>query len=410
MRQYVRTDQGAGWIGRSEPLVRSGSIFINLTPARLQLEGKTTVLPAGTCFVRSRDLTRRTSSKPREERRTHLIVEEGLHHLERLCYHVRSSERADHGVMVERHEDIAVVAKELFECGQMTFDDHARLTMALAEIRTSFDEHKKNEHKQTVRKRIDTVSAQRSRAGRFKPAPAALTAFASTAHIRRRIEQIIGIHAAFSAGAVASRAKLDEVKRHTSAVWVDLQPKAPVLEIIETAMDNTRRSRVLVNIALRNVDTFEDNLKVVTAMPYRPLAELSLYTVNDLRRNIKLGRVKPVQESLDRLRYLLRRMRMLWFVERSLIHILSFLPDDGDVPTALMQTFRERLGNAEQRVSNMEDAEFDPELRLIVQEYFRATRTNLKDGGYERAREELKHLTRDLRTQPLHPPARRKAA
>ena len=409
MRQFIRTDQGSGWVNRFEAMGK-GRILIALVPVHLRCEGKTTVLPAGTVFMRNRDLERRTFKKPREERRTHMIIEEGLHHLERLCHHVRSNERADYVRMAERHEDIAQVAKDLFECGQLTFEIHERLQATISVIRKDFDEMKKNENKVTVRKRLDTTNAQRTRAGRFKPAPAALTAYASTAHVRKRLDEVSGIHAAFSADAIETRVKLDEVKQLTGAVWVDVQVGSPVLELVDKALDHLTRSRVLVNIAVGNVATFATNLKAITAMPYVPLARLALRAVDDLRRNIKLGRVKQANEATECLRYLLRRMRMLWYVERSLIHILSFLPDDGDVPAALMNTFRKRLGDAEERVKNMQSAEFDPELRLLVQEYFDATRTNLADGSYDRAHDELKRLTKDLRVQPVHPAPRRKAA
>jgi hypothetical protein len=43
-------------------------------------------------------------------------------------------------------------------------------------------------------------------------------------------------------------------------------------------------------------------------------------------------------------------------------------------------------------------------------EYFDAVRTNLKNGDYDRARDELKQLTRELRSQPVRIQASRKAA
>jgi hypothetical protein len=410
MRKFVRTDQGAGWVNRAEPITHRGRMFYAQTPVRLKDGDKARTLPAGTIFVHNRALERQTMHKPREERRTHLIVEEGLHHAERLCAHVRSTERADRTVMIERYEDIASISKDLVECGQLSFEIHERLTRTLAEIRKDFDEHKRNDHKETVRRRLDTAGAQKTKAGRFKPAPAALTAFASTAHVRKRLDEIAGIHAAFSADAIEVHAKLEETKACMSSVWIDFQPEAPMLAILEQALTNKTRSRPLVSLACHHVELHVRNLSQIEAMPYRPLADAGIVAARELKWALQQGRVKTSREAYARILELVRRMRMLWFIERSLIQVLSFLPDDGSVPTDLMDRFRDRLGRAEKRVSDLSDHELDPDLRKLMAEYFDAVRTNLKNGDYDRARDELKQLTRELRSQPVRIQASRKAA
>jgi hypothetical protein len=409
MRQFVRTDQGAGWVNRAEAITYRGRMFTALAPVSLRLDGRFRTLPAGTIFGRNRALERRTRYKPREEQRTHIIVEEGLHDAERLCYHVRATERVDHAIMVDRHEDIARVAKDLVECGQLSFKDHAMITTFIESIREDFDEHKTNPHKVTVRTRLDTANNQRTKAGRFKPAPAALTAYASTTHIRKRLDEIAGIHAAFSTDALEVGAKLRETELCMESVWEDFQPNSGMIDILEQALANKTRSRPLVVLACHRVDLHRLNLEMITAMPYRPLADAALHAIHDLKWNLEQGRVKPSREACARVLELVRRMRMIWYVQRSLIWLLSFLPDDGTVPTDLVQRFRQRLGEAEVRVTNIKDAELDPEIRRLVAEYLEATRTNLDHGDYELAKEELKRLTRDLRTQPLHPPARKAA-
>jgi hypothetical protein len=409
MRQFIRTDQGSGWV-QAEPIVSSGSIFISRRLVKLQREGRMTELPAGTPFVYSRDLERRTRDKPRDERRSHLIVEEGLHSVERLCHYVRSSERADHRVMVERHGDVARVAKELFECGQLSFEDHEMITKFIESIRSSFDERKTNENKVTVRRRLDTTNEQRSRAGRFKPAPAALTAYASTAHIRKRLAENKSIHAAFSSHAIEVNARLEETKQLTSAMWIELKEDGPATINIRRAMDRIARSRVVVNIALISIRTLWDHAQAITAQPYRPLAAELGIAFGDLAHAVQAHRRAAADAAEERALMILRRMRMLWFIERSLIHLLSFLPDDGTVPHDLMDRFRARFDGAEKRVADLGDAEFDPELRKLVAEYLEATRTNLNNGDYDKARDELKHLTHELRVQPINVPARRKAA
>lgn len=398
MRVFVRTNRGAGFV-TAQPLVHSGAIILLLSEANLRAaDASRVLLPAGTLLRRDKTTERRTKDKPPAEQRTHQIVEEGIHHLHRLCCHVRTLGREERREMLLRRDQIQKVGEALWKSGRLSLEDHRKLTVAIEDVRQSFDEWKRNPHKQTVRARLDTTGRQKTKAGRFKPAPAGLTAFASTTHINRRLKEIVGIHAALNVHVLCVEDTLQETWGAIDFTWNFLQrslDSALMPLSIAQAMAGRTRSYAIVGVAERRVREQIRNMQDIKVQPYLSLAQAVCDEFKRIHFAVREHRKPVAAEAIAKARFLVRRMRMLWYVERSLIEVLSF------GPTGRSQTlFAERLEKALQRVNNLSDQEFDPELRMLVGEYLDAAQANVKLLRFEDARRELKRLTHELRVLP----------
>ncbi len=398
MRVFVRTNRGAGFV-TALPLVNNGAIILLLSEANLRAaDASRVLLPAGTLLRRDKATEKRTKDKPPAEQRTHQIVEEGIHHLHRLCCHVRGLGREERREMLQRRDQIKRVGEALWKSGQLSFEEHQKLAVAIEDVRRSFDEWKRNQHKQTVRARLDTTSRQKTKAGRFKPAPAGLTAFASTTHINRRLKEIVGIHAAFNVHVLCVEDVLQNTWGAIDFAWNFLQrsldPEQMPLSIAQ-AMSGRTRSRELVGVAERRVREQMRNMEDVRVQPYLPLARAVADEFRRLYFAVREHRKPLATEAIAKARFLVRRMRMLWYVERALIEGLSFLPSGRN-----QTLFTERLDKARARVANLSDNEFDPALRMLVGEYLDAAEASVRLLRFEDARRELKRLTHELRVMP----------
>lgn len=398
MRVFVRTDKGAG-LATATPIVNSGGIIFLQKEANLRIsEGSYTRLPAGTILVRNKNLERRTKDKPPAEQRTHQIVEEGIHHLYRLCCHVRTLGSDERREMLLRRDQIQKVGEALWKSGQLSFEDHQQLTVAIEDVRKSFDEWKRNPHKETVRARLDTTGKQKTKAGRFKPAPAGLTALASTTHIKRRLKEIVGIHAAFSVNLLCVNEHLLRTWTSIDWAWAFLQrnlgPDDMPMSVVQ-AMFSKTRSRIMVSVAEQRVREQMRGLEDIQVQPYLALAKAVHQEFGRLLFALRAHRRKVAVEAVAQARFLVRRMRMLWYIERSLIEVLSFSKSGRN-----QDLFMVRLEKARERVGNLSDNEFDPELRMLVGEYLDAAQASVKLLDFEAARRELKRLTHELRVLP----------
>ncbi len=407
MREFVYTDYGRGWV-HAHALTRRGSILIPYDDVTLRLpDRKTRILPAGTPLMRNLKLAHDTADKPRDERRTHLVYEEGIHSLARGCRYVQRFERADGAEMLERAPQMEQVAKDLYVCGQLTFDDHARITEALRAIRASFDEWKRADRKIETRRHIDTADAQRSKAGRFKAMPAASAAFASRRDIQARFRETLRIHAAFGTNALRVHELLHDIGGRSDAVWHFFKPDGGQNGLprdISYAMDRDTRSFHAVRLAEGQLRERAEIIRDVQVLPYAPAARALAADIDRIAWALDQHRRRIVVDTVERVRATLRRMRMLWYVETSLIQLLSFPSPTEDGPAYQPQTieaFGKRLRLLKARVQDLKDAEFDPALRELVRDHLVAAQTNLRDERYEDARTELKRLTHELRVRPV---------
>lgn len=407
MREYVYTERGRGWARDIVPVTRSGGIIIPRSEVKLHMPEKPPeTLPAGTPLMRHQKLERDTAKKPRAERRSHLVFEEGLHSLERMCVYVQRFEREDGAEMFDRRAQMQTLAKELYVCGQLSFEDHARIKEHLAYVRESFDEWKRADRKVEVREHIDTANAQRSKVGRYKAMPAASAAFASRRDIQARLQETMEIHAAFGTNHLRVCELLDDVWHRTDTVWKIFQPGGAdrLPREIAFAMDSTTRSHPMVRVVTGQLEDFGRELAQIYAQPYLPIANATRLGFERLARGVQSHRRRVVADTVQQIRASLRRVRMLYYVEMSLIRVLSFPSHSENGPVFRPHTikaFKERLKGAVARVRDMTDGEFDPDLRHLVRDYLVATRTNVEQERYEDARVELKRLTRELRIQPL---------
>lgn len=401
MREFVRTDQGSGWV-QTMPIVRSGAISILTKDATLRRTDESdTILPTGTFIRRDARLTRETAKKSASEQRTHQILEEGAHAAARQCLHIQRFERGDGAEMLKRLPQITRIAQEIYVCGQLEFSFHEKITQNLAFCReASFNENKTAPKKVEVREHLDTANAQRSKSGRLKAMPASSAVLGSKRDVDARFKETAAIHAVFNINYIAVDEMLQEAWGCLDILWKQIGPAGTANATIGRAMHQMTRDRATIRTAKTSVQAAIENLSLIKIQPYLPLAQAASEACKDLHWSIDNCRRARAGQALERVRYLLRRMRMLWFVERSLIFVLSFPSADGTHRPRAVEVFHERLVKAESRVANMEDVDFDPELRKTVREYLEATRTNVEAGDHERARAELKHLTHLLRVLP----------
>lgn len=408
MGQYVYTDRGRGWVYRAQSLVRSGGILIPYEDVKLRLpEGERGKIEAGTPLVRNRKLARDTRKKSPDDRRTHLVFDEGIHSLERGFIHAQRFEREDAKEMLMRSPQMEQVAKDLYVCGQLSFEDHARITSALQSIRASFSEFKKADRKIETRRHIDTADAQRSKVGRFKAMPASAAAFASRRDIQARFQEATQIHAAFGTNALRVHELMDEVFERFDVAWNFFQPDGGANGLprdISYAMARDTRSRSAVRLADGQLRERAEILGEVYVLPYLPMARLVCADIRVIATAIDGHRRKAVLETVDRVRATLRRMRMLWYVETRLIRILSFPSTSSSGPAYQPQTieaFKKRLAAAKARVNDMKDVEFDPALRQLVRDHLVAAENGARHEHFEDARDVLKRLTHELRVRPV---------
>lgn len=299
------------------------------------------------------------------------------------------------------------VAKDLYVCGQLSFEDHARIQAALATIRESFDEWKRADRKVETRRHIDTANAQRSRAGRFKAMPASAAAFASRRDIQARFKEASQIHAAFGTNSLRVHELMHDVLERFDVIWNFFQSDAGADGLprdINFAMARDTRSRSAIHMADSQLRERAEILGEVFVLPYLPLARAVSADIGQIAWAVDNHRRKTAIDMVDRVRTTLRRMRMLWYVETRLIRILSFPSTSSSGPAYqphTVEAFKKRLTAAKARVNDMKDVEFDPALRQLVRDHLVAAETNTRVERYEDARVELKRLTRELRMQPL---------
>jgi hypothetical protein len=407
MRIYVRTDKGAGWVSKPYLLVQSKGIIVTTTGTELRHHGsddEPTIIPPGTPFVFHTGLKRQTARKQRVDQRTHLIVEEGIHVLERMCVHVQRFEVGDAEEMLSRSMQMDRVTQDLYFCGQLSFDQHARITENLSFVRAAFDEAKKAEKKIEVREHIDTADVQRSRIGRFRAMPAASAASASRRDIQARFKECVAIHSAFGTNALRVDSLLTEIRERVEVVWSFFKPnggKDGLPRDVNYAMGK-HRNRYGVEAAICQLEDRKELIEKIFVLPYRPMAlavssdiERLTFAVDNHRQKMVLERVKSLQASL-------RRMLMLWYIETMLIRVISFPPRDKGqpFPTRVLAAFNERLAKLKARVRDLKDDEFDGDLRELVRDHLLAAENHTKRDSYEEARNLLKRLTRELHVRP----------
>ncbi|MCR4256703.1 MAG: hypothetical protein NUW08_03290, partial [Candidatus Uhrbacteria bacterium] len=407
MKEFVYTDRGRGWVYHAHSLVRSGAILVPTKDVELRLpERGSGILAAGTPLVRNQKLARDTRKKRNDDRRTHLVFEEGLHSLERGLIHAQRFECEDAQEMLARSPQMEQIAKDLYVCGQLSFEDHARIQAALATIRETFDEWKRADCKIEVREHIDTANEQQSKAGRYKAMPASAAAFASRRDIQARFREATQIHAAFGTGTLRVRELLNDIWRRIDVVWklfrASEEDRLP--REIAFAMDARTRNESMVRLVSSQLEEQGVELEAVFALPYAPMARATCDAFGRLAWGVREHRRKIVADTVDLIRSSLRRARMLWYLETRLIRVLSFPSTSSSGPAYqphTIEAFKKHLALAKARVNDMKDVEFDPALRELVRDYLVAAETNARDERYEEARVELKRLTRELRVQPL---------
>lgn len=361
MKEFVYTDRGRGWVYHAHSLVRSGAILVPTKDVELRLpERGSGILAAGTPLVRNQKLARDTRKKRNDDRRTHLVFEEGLHSLERGLIHAQRFEREDAQEMLARSPQMEQIAKDLYVCGQLSFEDHGRIQAA----------------------------------------------FASRRDIQARFREATQIHAAFGTGTLRVRELLNDIWRRIDVVWklfrASEEDRLP--REIAFAMDARTRNESMVRLVSSQLEEQGVELEAVFALPYAPMARATCDAFGRLAWGVREHRRKIVADTVDLVRSSLRRARMLWYLETRLIRVLSFPSISSSGPAYqphTIEAFKKHLALAKARVNDMKDVEFDPALRELVRDYLVAAETNARDERYEEARVELKRLTRELRVQPL---------
>ncbi len=402
MRDFIYTDQGHGAV-QIVPIEPSQSYAYLPKAAMLRRRDQPPmVLPAGTIIHYDGRLDRQTQRKPAAERRTHQILEEGVHHAARQCLHVKRFECADGAEMEKRVPQLERISKSLYECGQLEFSFHEEIVRDLASCREgSFGDRKTSPTKGEVRTHLDTANRQRSKVGRLKAMPASAAARASKRDVLKRLRETLSIHAAFDRNYLALDQAQEEMKDGMDFSWTQLGPNGAFNPSLARAMHHASRDRTTIRIGQQNLVYVIQALSNVRMLPYLPLAAAATAEAKQAHWGVDQCRRKQVDASLETLRYLLRRMRMLWHLEQSVIFVLSFPPDDGAHNERAIRIFRERLEKTADRVADLKDPEFDPGLREVVKETLSASQAFVKEGEYDRAREELKDLTKELRVQPV---------
>lgn len=402
MREFIYTDRGYGAVQIVQIEPSRSYAYLPKDATLRRHDQPSTVLPAGTIIHYDGRLDRQTARKPAAERRTHQILEEGVHHAARQCLHVKRFECADGAEMEERLPQLERISKDLYECGQLELSFHEQIARDLASCREeSFGDRKTSPTKGEVRTHLDTANRQRSKAGRLKAMPASAAARASKCDVLKRLRETLSIHVAFDRNYLALDQAQEEMKDGMDFSWTQLGPSGAFNPSLARAMHHATRDRTTIRIGQQSLVYVIQALSVVRMMPYLPLAAAATAEAKQVHWGVDQCRRKQVDASLETMRYILRRMRMLWHFETSLIYVLSFPPDDGAHSDRAIHLFRERLEKAENRVADLSDNEFDPGLREIAKEALTASNAFVKEGEYDRAREELKDLTRELRVQPV---------
>ena len=368
-------------IGRS--LTWSGSVIF-LTRSRKFGRGEKGIrFPIGTPVVRNNELARVT-----EGRVTHMIVKDGLYRLYAQAAHIAAGSEHDLYDMTIMKKNLGDCAEFLRYSGQLSLDQHNRIAEFLLEIGDELDFPKRNRHKLVSAQRSKQAANTRYHDGRIKPGPGRFVAGAAATHAARRVSELHEICPAVTFTMIRVHRLLERVHAVLDQIWryFTSQDIEGLPVPIHTAIAKETRDRFTVRMSNIELEEFEVWLQRLFIQPFTELARRLIKTFAILRKAIWQHRRDRVYTLVEEVRKLLRRLRMIRYIELVLLPLLS--SDSLSGKDVLFMRHGKLMG----RLRNMSDHELDARLRKESLDYLELFREDVENGEIRDAKVQLKTL------------------
>lgn len=386
----VRTAHGA-ITAYARPVILSGGVIFLTRSRKIGRGNDGFCLPSGTPLVTNQRLVERT-----EGRVTHMIVRDGLYRLFSQAKHISGGTAEDLVGMNATVEELIGYAEFLRRSGQLSLDYHDRVRRALEKIGNDLGSPKQNRHKLKTSERSRQAARTRYHDGRIKPGPGRVVTAAAATHALKRVSELEEMCPAVNFTMFRIYRLMRELHRILDGQWElftdDMLDGLPVP--IQMALVNGTHDPQSVLYIDDVLEGFELRLKrMFFIQPFAPLAARLVKALRGLRRDIRAHLVARVYERSLEITELLRRLRMIRYVELQLLARLSAGLNDERRDVIL-----KRHAMLLDRVHDMGDKELHPFLRREIVEYLELFRDDIEYGEAESAKDFLKDLTALLAT------------
>ncbi len=386
----VRTKYGKKTV-RAVPLLRSGGVIFLSKKCKLGRGDKGVRVPTGTPIVRHLDLACRTKGRV-----THMVVKDGLYRLFAQAQHVAHGTEADFVRMTVTTEDLKDLTEFIRTGGQLSLDHHERIAELLDSIGDELDVPKRNEHKLTSAARSKKAARTRYRDGRVKPGPGHFVARAAAVHSAKRVRELQEMAPAVTHTMFKIYELLDRFHRILARIWryfTSQETEAELPVPVLTAMERLTRNRDSVHGSCATLEAFEVRLHELYVQPFTELSGRLIRVFAGLRKAILHHRRDRVIEFVRESRMILRRLRMIRYIE---LRLLPMIPGGGGISSR--DVLLKRHTKLMARLRDMKDHELDVKLREESIDYLELFSEDLENDEPEGAKRHLKVLGAILAT------------
>jgi|GEM_PF-5296435 len=369
-------------IGR--PLTRSGNVVFLTKPRKFGRGKAGARFPVGTPVVRNHELERATNGKL-----THMIVQDGLYRLYAQATHIAAGTERDLHDMTITKQNLVDCADFLRYSGRLSVDYHEKMSEFLLTIGGNLGAPKRNPHKLISAERAKQAAKTRYRDGRIKPGPGYFVAGAAAIHAAKRVHELHEICPAVTYTMVRVHSLLERVHSILDQIWryFTSQDINGLPVPIHTALAKETRERFKVRASLLDLEQFEAWLQWLFVQPFTALGRRLQKALAKLRKAIAHYHLDQVQEHVGVIRILLRRLRMIRYIELVLLPLIGSEHSLSD--QAKLLTKQAKLMN---RLRNMKNRDLDRRLRKESLDYLELFREDFENGEIRDAKSQLKAL------------------
>lgn len=383
-----------------EPLPGCGRTVLRATqPHILLMRGRETEIPPGVMYVEDKQLARECGE-------THKLVRQGIYHLLRMFIHITRGSRAEQGELDVTLADVHACAQFILTSGCMSHNERRGIAAILARLERDL-RYVRNARKDVGKSRIRQSHELFLSGNRRMIAPAAGVLSAGAGHhLRERISDLTNIHRFFGGRGIAVHSFIRGIQWRIQEVSRFLGPtsgQVPDEELGGLLLRLSHPDRGPDGLRLLRGQLVEQraSLDSIIIQPHYGLAMLATFKLDDMIEDVDQNDRERLGLHASELRQIIRRMRMIDFVEMELVSILSFymerIPQSWRSPNdPEMQRFMWRLGQARARIGRFTPEECDPALKQWLFLRFETVESVTRSGDFSSAKNGLKGATREL--------------